>query len=255
MLLFLFIFVAPIDFAPLEDQPFYSRMKAKLDTFKVNTYPPTHVTHVGWSKFSIVPDTPMQLAGYKPREKFDAIHDSIYMRIMAINNGAVTAYILTADLLLFPPALKQSILNKLQPASQDFVYFNATHTHTSVGGWDPTLLGEVLMGEYDEDWIEKISNQTINHLGVAKQSMKTASLSYFEVDASAYIINRIDPSAAVDGKIRGLHVQRSDGKKALLFALGAHPTFISKKLRYLSGDYPGEIMKFLSVHYDYSQCR
>ncbi len=228
-------------------------MVTRLDSFQVAEYTPQKPVQAGWSKFSIVPDYPMPLAGYKPRDAFTEVHDSVYMRIMAIDNGGITAFLVTADLLLFPPALKDRILEKLGTPWKDFIFFSASHTHTSVGGWDPSHLGSLLMGSFDELYIEKLASQTVEHLVRAKASMLPAYIGYWEKDVRENIYNRINRSSEVDGKFRGLSLIRTDGRKALLFVLGAHPTTISKKLTFLSGDYPSAIMKELSDEYQFTQ--
>jgi len=207
---------------------------------------------VGWSRFSLVPDHPVPMAGYKPRNKFTGIKDTVYMRVMAFGNGATTAYIISADLLLFPPALKTMIYSKMDSMRSDFIYFSASHTHTSVGGWDPSILGRILMGEYNEAWVDELATATILHMQMAKKSMKPAKISYWEKDANKYIDNRVDSNAMVDGKFRGLKIDRIDGQKAQLFAIGAHPTMINKRLTSLSGDYPAETMKYLARDYDFT---
>ncbi|MEZ4944056.1 MAG: hypothetical protein R2804_00880 [Cyclobacteriaceae bacterium] len=256
-LLILFILllslVAPIDYTPLKNQPFYSRMLEKLDTFQLESYPASKDIEVGWSQFSIVPDYSLPLAGYKPREHFTNVHDSVFMKIMAINNGGITAYLISADLLIFPPVLKDLIISKFSPESASFIYFSATHTHSSIGSWDPSLLGDLLMGEYDKDWVEAIANKTVVHMGKAKELSQPAEIGYWDVDVSEYVGNRIDSDSPVDGKMRGLRVVRNDSSKALLYALGAHPTLISKAFTAVSADYPGEIAKSVSHEYEFSQ--
>lgn len=245
--------VAPIDFTPLEDQPFYNRMMTRLDTFQLTKHASTQHTMVGWSQFTIVPDYSLPMAGYKPRGHFTEVHDSVYMKIMAINNGSVTAYLISADLLLFPPVLKDLILSGLPDDGKHFVYFSATHTHTSIGGWDPSLLGNILMGEYDEQWMKTLANETISHMELARSSALPAKIGYWEEDVSKYIGNRIDANAPADGKLRGIRVLRSDSTSSLFYSLGAHATLISKKLTLISADYPGEVARQLSHKYDFVQ--
>lgn len=223
-------------------------MTNRLDTFRLDSFPSKEQIEVGWSQFSIVPQYPMHMAGYKPRDIFTEVHDTVYMRIMALSNGATTVYLVSADLLLFPPALKLAI-NK---SENEFVFYSATHTHTSVGGWEPSILGNILMGDYDQRWIDEIASKTLEHMQHAKQEMLPSQLNYWEVDADEYVGNRIDPSAPIDGKLRGISIARSDSTKALFFTFGAHATLIAKQLTALSADYPGEVIKQLAPNYDFT---
>ena len=247
--------IAPIDYTPLHHQPFYNRMMAKLDTAQIDTFKPTQRLQVGWSQFSLVPDAPRTLAGYKPRAKFESVHDSVYARILAIDNGAVTTYIVSVDLLLFPPELKKLIFEKMSATRSDFLYFSASHTHTSVGGWDPSLLGNILMGTYQESWMEEVADQVIAHMKKAKDAMKPSALYHWEAVGDEHVVNRIDKSgnSLTDGKLRGLSFVRSDSSKGLLFTYSVHPTLISRKGTSISADYPGAASAVLNENYQYTQ--
>ncbi|MGE0589733.1 MAG: hypothetical protein AB7O48_14245 [Cyclobacteriaceae bacterium] len=246
-------FVAPIDFTPLRDQPFYDTMMDRVDSVQPTEYLPEGALKVGWSKFSLVPDHPMPMAGYKPRPDFKSVHDSLYVRILSIDNGGVVVYFVSADLLLFPPALKAKITSRLGAEWPGFIYYSATHTHTSVGGWDPSFLGQILMGNYDDEYMNHLADQVVMHLKQATGTAVKSTISYWERDVKNYISNRIDRFAPVDSKFRGLIIEREDGKKAIQIILGAHPTFVSKRFTALSGDFPAALQSELSVTYDFTQ--
>lgn len=255
LILVLASLITPIDFTPLGEQPFYNHTIDSLNTLPIRTYEPTGQLKVGWSQFSIVPDQPRPLAGYKPRDDFETVHDSLFVRILTIDNGAVTAYMISIDLLLFPPELKKMINEKLQPSTPSFIYLSASHTHTGVGGWDPTILGNILMGNYQEKWLEGVADNIIEHMERAKRSMKPSQLYHWEADASRHVINRIDKSGAspVDGMLRGISMIRSDSSKALLFTYSVHPTLISRKGTAVSADYPGAAISELHKKYQFAQ--
>lgn len=244
----LVVLTAPIDDTPLADQPFYQAMQRRMDSITIPLHHPTQPVRVGWSQLSIVPDHPLQMAGYKPRPTFTDVHDSLYVKVMAVDNGAYRIYFVSVDLLLFPPALRTAIEEKLPKSDSDFVYYTATHTHTAVGGWDPSLLGSILMGEYDSSYIHYASNQVISAIERARASADWATVRYWERSAPENIYNRIDTLSPVDDKFRGLIIERADGQQALLFAVGAHPTSISKKFTALSADYPGAMARELNEY-------
>jgi len=247
--------VAPIDYTPLARQPFYHRMMEKLDTFRLNEYPSSKPLEVGWSQFSIVPDHSVAMAGYGIRKKFTDVHDSLYARILAIDNGSTTVYFISVDLLLFPPALKELLIKNARLNTSDFMYFSATHTHAGVGGWDPTKLGEFLMGDYQEAWMIQLANNIIQHMQKAKDGMRPATLSNWEASGLKYVAHRMDKTgkSLVDGKLRGISVIRDDSTKALLFTFSVHPTLISRNGTSLSADYPGVVISELKKEYQYSQ--
>ncbi|MEQ8303365.1 MAG: hypothetical protein RIB47_08245 [Cyclobacteriaceae bacterium] len=254
IILLLVCLVAPIDRTPLRDQAFYLEMQERLDDFSLDHHEAAAPLRVGWSKFSIIPEEPVPMSGYRIRDKFTDVHDSLYARVLAVDNGSITAYIVSMDLLIFPPELK-SLLEERLGGATSFVYFNASHTHTSVGGWDPTLLGNILMGDYQADWMNHVADGIIEHMSLAKEDLKRASLFEWEVDASEHVSHRIDKTgeSLVDGKIRGVSVLRSDSSKGLLFSYSVHPTLIGRKKTSLSGDYPAEAVADLSREYEFTQ--
>lgn len=247
------LLVAPIDFTPLRDQPFYPVMMNRVQDFQPTEYLSGGELKVGWSKFSIVPDHPMQMAGYKPRAEFESVRDSLYMTILSIDNGGTTAYFVSVDLLIFPPTLKEKINERIGSDWSGFIYYSASHTHTSVGGWDPSLLGQILMGSYDEVYVNDLAEKAVLHLKLASRNAVKSDITYWEKDIRNYISNRIDRHAPVDSKFRGLVIEREDGKKAIQVVLGAHPTFVAKRFTALSGDFPGALQKELSSTYDFTQ--
>lgn len=250
LLLIVVSLVGPIDRTPLEDQPFYKTMMDRLDTLKPSVYPPTAVLQVGWSSANITPSYTMPMAGYTPRPKFESVHDSLYARILAIDNGSITSYLISTDLMLFPPALKERINNKLTTAGVQnyFLYVSSTHTHNGVGGWNDSLLGNLVLGDYHDEWVEWAAQAIVNEMRKANASKVNSTLSYFESDVSEWVENRIAfDQGTIDGKLRGISVNRQDGSKGIVFTFGAHATSISKNRLELSGDYPSETIRQLKT--------
>lgn len=245
--LIMFSLVAPIDRTPLKEQGFHYNMMSVLDTLKPASYKPTQKLKSGWGKVSITPDHPMPMAGYTMRPAFENVHDSLYARLVGINNGSRSVYLISVDLLLFPPALKEK-LNEL--ISKDFrikpfLYFSATHTHNGIGGWHDSVAGELVLGSYEEEWVNEIAAKLISEIKSIEQSMKPSHLSYWQADAHEYAENRLVKGAPYDGWLRGFKLIRNDSSTAHLITYSAHATSISKKSKQLSGDYPAALLKAL----------
>jgi len=106
---------------------------AELDTLNPIHHKPKSKLKTSWSVINITPKSAMPMAGYAPRNHFDKVHDSIYVRILAIDNGDIQSFIISADLLLFPPALKDKVAEQLrQKKSKRFLYFTATHASLEI---------------------------------------------------------------------------------------------------------------------------
>lgn len=245
--------VAPIDDMPLHEQPFYQRMVAQMDTLQLTRHVGVSKLKVGWSEFNITPSYPMPMAGYTPKDQFEDVHDSLFCRILSIDNGSSRAYIISMDLMLFPPTIKnrlQAILKK--SGSNDFLYFTATHTHSSVGGWDDSIVGRFTIGKFQPAWVDTTVDQIIHHMQVAATTAKHSGLSYWESDAHELVENRLDRASPSDGLVRGLEFVRDDSSKAVIAAFSGHPTNIELLGRTLSGDYPATLVKeFKKRGYDF----
>lgn len=245
VLLLTVLFIAPIDKTPLQEQAFYQQTKKTLDALSLNTHAPKTGTKVGWATVNITPEYPMPMAGYRLRDQYESVHDSLYARVLVIDNGATTVGIVSMDLLMFP----SSILNPLQAWAQQngfsFLYAGATHTHNGIGGWEESMGGQLVEGAYHSEWVSATIDKLANALTEAKASRLPASLSYGESNANALVANRLKLSPLTDGKLRALQIQRSDSSKALFYTFSAHATTIDKKSTALSADYPGVVNTLL----------
>jgi neutral ceramidase len=238
-----FCLVGPINRTPLHERDFYKDMQTTFDTLKIIPSPKGKLK-VGWSSFGIIPDHALPMAGYAPRDHFDSVHDSLYTKILSISNGYTTSYLITIDLLIFPPALKQLVEARIKSAA-DFVYLSASHTHSGLGGWNESTAGQFIVGNYNEKWLETLADSIISNMNNANYSSLPASLSYWETDASEYVSNRLEENGKTDGKLRGIQAIREDSLKAILFTYSAHPTNIDHLSKILSGDYPNATNKAL----------
>ncbi len=240
------LLIGPIDQTPIKEQPFYQTMMNRLDTLKPSNTPPSK-TKVGWSTFNIIPDYSMPMAGYTPKDKYESIHDSVYGRVLAINNGNSSNFIVSLDLMLFPPVIKDKVNDELQRLGKNyFVYFSATHTHSSLGGWDSSLLGRLALGTYNAEWVDKTVQDILIHIEKASTSSVQSSIHYWETDAREFVENRLDAAnGKVDGKLRGLKFIRDDSSRAILVTYSAHPTNVELLSRIISGDYPTAVTNHL----------
>jgi len=245
----------PIDNTPIADQPFFQKTMNELNTINPVHFKPASKFKTSWVSINITPNHSMPMAGYYIRDHFKKVHDSIYVRILTLDNGAIQCSIVSADLLLFPPALKDKIMVKMsEQHSNRFLYFTATHAHSSVGAWNNSVVGNVILGDYNDSWVDSLANKIVLALNYSSTQLKPSTINYFEADASEYVENRIDPvNGKVDGILRGLKITREDGSKGLLASYSAHTTNIDDLIWELSGDYPNALVnKAEKNNYDFA---
>lgn len=230
------LLVGRVDRTPLREQGFYKEQMAS-QAFPVSQG--SGPLKAGWTKVNITPVTSMPMAGYMPRDHFDSVHDSLYARILMIDNGSFRAAMINVDLLIFPPLLRDKLLQHVD--SSVFLYLSATHTHNGVGGWDSSIGGRLITGSFSEAWLDDVAGR----LGEALKnvSLTAAGIQYWEADGSDLVENRVNvDSGKVDGMLRGIRIVRNDSSKAMLFTFSAHATSIQKEKLELSADYPAKVI-------------
>lgn len=204
---------------------------------------------VGWAKRNISPSKAVRFAGYGlARNKSTQVHDSLFVRAVSFKKGNQNAVLVAYDLILAPPLVRKKLAEKLPSIGLtiDELFFTATHTHHSIGGWGVGLAGIFIAGGYDEDITENIVNQTIEAIREAKQTQDTAQVAYYDVDAPEYVSSRLhEDTTLLDTKIRYVTIKQNRGKTACLFSYSAHATCIDGLREEFSRDYAGEAVDFL----------
>lgn len=248
VLLLVVSLIGPIDRSPIEEKDFYKDMMAELDTVKLVAHPASQILKTAWGQVNITPGYPMSMAGYTQRPRFESVHDSLFARVVSVDNGTINAYFISTDLLLFPPALRDRI-NEILKAKEwrnYFLYLSSTHTHNGLGGWENSLLGKVIVGEFHEEWIESTARSIVSEMERLNGLKQESKLSYFENDLSDWVENRIAfEQGQIDGIVRGFSITRKDSTKGIVFAFSAHATTIGKENHLLSGDYPAATIRML----------
>jgi neutral ceramidase len=230
--------IGAVDRTPLHERDFYNDMMSKLDTTTIDVHGSTQFLS-GWTKVNITPPFSMPMAGYVPRDHFETVHDSLYARIIVMENSSFRAAMVDVDLLIFPPLLRDLIREKMN--DDTFLYLSATHTHNGVGGWDPSIGGRLITGKFSEPYVRDVAGRIA--AAIKKVQTQNSTIRYFEADATDMVENRVDvDSGKVDGKIRGLKLTRVDSLHAVLFTFSAHATSIKSETLDLSADYPGKIV-------------
>jgi len=242
------LLVGFIDRTPIGERVFYNDMMNRLHVTRLHDNG-SSLLKSGWTAINITPDHSMPMAGYLPRDHFDLVHDSLYARIIVIENGSFRSAMIDIDLLIFPPKLRDMIYERVD--SSTFLYLSATHTHSSVGGWDPSIAGGFIAGKYNEEYVSSIADKISE--GIKNIITKNSTIQYWETDASSLVENRVNvDSGKIDGKIRGIRLQRSDSTSAMLFTYSAHSTSIAKERLELSADYPAKVIELLERKTDFA---
>jgi neutral ceramidase len=243
VIILFFIFFAPVNDKPLEKNSFYRRNIETVDSLTVKVYKTEKSINVAWGEVNITPTDFIPMAGYRPRDAFETVHDSLFAKVFLIDNGKAKFAMVSIDLLLFPPALKNKLIAYKKDLAITDYYFSATHTHNGFGCWNNSFAGEIIAGTYNKALIDSIALQIFRTIKKLSGELLPANFYYTSSNANELVVNRLNANAPVDGTIRALQFKRADSSKALLLTFSGHPTNISKKSLALSADYPGVIAR------------
>ena len=191
-----------------------------------------------FGQIELVPPDNMPMAGYAPRSSYDSIHDPVSIRMVLFRKKDMTVCVLSSELLLFPPFLRDYINARLPDHIHP--YYTATHTHSSLGGWDASVAGKMVVGSFQRQFWEATGDRVITRINEMSDETLPSEISYFEV-AAPIVKNRLSPGSPVDSLIRGIKIVRGTTDSALMVSFSGHPTLISRKARIISADYPGAL--------------
>jgi hypothetical protein len=238
-----------MDKTPYQQTAYYKETIERINTLQSKSLKKKSLYFkAGWAKESIVPKFHIPIAGYGLRKDFDCIHDSLYARAFVFDNGAEKVAIVSLDLLIIPPVViekfnQQKSVGGLQ---RENVYFSATHTHNSVGGWADKIAGRFLAGKYNEEMVEKLLNSIVIAIQKAELNLEESTIGYDQFDASSMVTNRlVHEKGTIDPWLRVIKIQKASGPVAVLTTFAAHASCLSSKDNCLSGDYPSFLVDSL----------
>ena len=245
------ISIKPLDRTPLEETDYYKATISNIEKSYKN-YEETingDTIKVGWAKESLVPTFSTPMAGYGARKgaDYEGINDSIWVRSVVFDNGINKSAYVSMDLLIVPPNLdKEKIAEGLGISSRD-IFFTASHTHSSIGGYLEGLAGNLFGGEYNKKVIEFITKMTKRSIKNAMEDVENAKIGFGSIYASDFITNRLvgDSLGTYDPFLRVIKINRDDKKNATIFSYSAHATCYGHNQKNISGDYPGKVISLL----------
>lgn len=212
-------------------------------------------------KVDITPDSPQWLSGYGARQS-NGVHDHIYHRIAAMDDGRTAVYFISTDTCMISPAyvdrVKEDIRRQLGIAPRS-IWWMATHTHSApeIGppgapaAYMPERYRQAGGGESNPDYTRWVEERLIGGLREAQQRLQPARLGLGIGFAAANIDRRamdengkvtigLNPEGPTDRQIGLIRLETVDGRPiALLANYAIHGTVLGQENLRITGDAPG----------------
>jgi hypothetical protein len=242
---------------PFMTSAYFKKTMQRVDSLKKAEKLVTDSIFAGFSKVSITPginnpvDDPttgkfkeVPLAGFGARKGKPAtgVHDSIFVRSVALKIGSKLLVFVGADLLIMPPNIIDEVVVLLaeKGISRDQLLFSATHSHSSVGAWGPGFIGEQFAGKANFAIQQWLVGCIVKGVELAVADLSRSNLSNGSFDASVLTRNRfIGELGTKNGDFTYLLVNQLGKRKAVIGSFSAHATTLGDKNMEFSGDYPG----------------
>ncbi|MBD0278572.1 MAG: neutral/alkaline non-lysosomal ceramidase N-terminal domain-containing protein [Flavisolibacter sp.] len=214
-------------------------------------------------KVDITPEDPQVLSGYDPRTS-TGVHDHIYHRIVALDDGTTQFFLISTELVGMAPSMYDRVAAQLKRQygiNPMHLWWTVTHTHSAPKVGPPGLgcvfLPERCREEPEAPYTALLEKKLIEGIVEARQKLAPARLGVgwgfsqaninrraVDVDGQASL--GLNPDGPVDRRIGLLRIDKADGTPLALIAnYPIHGTVLGGESTVISGDAPGIVSQYV----------
>lgn len=214
-------------------------------------------------KVDITPQTPQWLMGYGAR-KSTGVHDPIFHKVAALDDGATQVFLVSSDLCLFSPTVYEEVAAELRKEfglePRNF-WWTVTHSHSTPEVGPPGMYDILLKGRSDHPWDRDyhafVKSTLVAAVRDARAKLEPARLAVGTGMSRANINRRardldgtislgLNPDGITDRQIGVIRLERSDGSPLGLIAnYSMHATVLGSTMLQVSADAPGIVATFV----------
>ncbi|HNR08823.1 MAG TPA: neutral/alkaline non-lysosomal ceramidase N-terminal domain-containing protein [Saprospiraceae bacterium] len=224
---------------------------------------PSPVFRASVVKINITPDKPKQLLGYGARVS-SGVHDSIYHRIVALDDGRTQFFLVSTEICLMSPSLYDEVAANLkQKLGIEPVNFwwSVTHTHSApevgVPGLAEVFLGDRYKHPVDTEYTAFVEKTLFDGIVEARRRLEPARLGIGWGYSQANINRRavdvdgraslgLNPDGPVDRRLGLIRLEKLDRSPlALIVNYPIHGTVLGGTSLVISGDAPGVVSDYV----------
>ncbi len=262
IILFLFIVLLwaleRVDYTPYFDSDYYGKTRAILDSMSGHLTLAEGEVELGFGKESITPglgageDDPeagifkeLPLAGLGSRKGSfaEGIHDSLFVKAVAIRVEEQVMVLIGSDMLIVPPNITEGVskhISEKMGINRNQLFFSATHTHSSVGAWSEGYVGEEFAGVSNPNVELWLVQQFSSAIEMALEDLQAGKIGSGSFEAPGLISNRlVGERGQKNSEFIYISAKQNSGKSALLGSFDAHATCLGGWNMQFSADYPG----------------
>lgn len=257
LVLILVACLGPVDTSPWSENPVGPELKAALDSVRTHTNIVAGKLRAGFGRARLTPQSgaaanapdrgefkALPLAGYGQRQGRPAtgVHDDLWVKATALAVGGRTGIIVSADALIIPRDVAEAAADFLRPRGieRGQLYFGATHSHSSIGGWGRGLVAEAFAGKFQPGVQTWFSRQLAAAAEGALNDLEPAETGATSFTCTNHVRNRLlGDHGSVDPEFRLVTIVQQDGDRAVIGSYSAHATVLPATVMEFSADYPG----------------
>ena len=214
-------------------------------------------------KIDITPDEPKMLLGYAAR-KSSGIHDRIYHRIVAMDDGLKQFFLVSTDICVMSPSEYDHVAALLQRdlgIDPENFWWTLTHTHSApevgVPGLPEVFMGDRYKHEVDTAYTSLVERSLIQGITEARSKLVKAkmgvgwgfsqgNMNRRAIDENGKASLGMNPDGPTDRRIGLIRLDKEDGSPLALIANYAiHGTVMSGANTQISGDAPGIVSEYV----------
>ncbi len=257
IVLFLSACLRRIDYRPYQESKYYEATIRQLDNI-VKDYPDSKpdTLFMGAAKAGITPPIGLPLAGFGNRKgkPSTGVHDSLFVRVIALKSGAQQAFIVGYNaLLLHPPVARmfEKKAKQMLDVEPESFFYTATHSHSGPGGWGSGFVEEQFSGPFDSTIVHILIDSTLAAVSRAKLELQPSTFTVQTVHAPEFIRNRlVGDEGQVDDDLIFAAFTSDTGQNAVCATYSAHATVLPGSNMHFSGDYPGYMERKVESEWD-----
>jgi neutral ceramidase len=194
----------------------------------------------GAAEVELQPPYPVVKAGYAPpRPEVTAAAHPLRARALVLQVGSLRVGIASLDVLLIPDSLTFEVVRGLEDLRFAQLWISGTHTHSSLGGFDPRPISEMAgMGRYQQAAEQSVEHAAASALRAAAAAMVPAEMRVGEGRFPSLVMARSE-GAEPDGRLTRFLLISNGAPLAQVVIFAAHPTLLPRHLNALDPDFPG----------------